>query len=89
MRKAVAEEFLERAKEEQEHADKIAERITQLDGEPDFNPATLASRSHSEYVEGKNLADMSAKTSSLNALPSSLTTRSFATSVTTTRPAVR
>jgi bacterioferritin len=55
---AVAEEFLEHAKEEQDHADKIAERITQLDGEPDFNPATLASRSHSEYVEGKSLADM-------------------------------
>ena len=55
---AVAEEFLEHAKEEQDHADKIAERITQLDGEPDFNPATLAGRSHSEYVEGKSLADM-------------------------------
>ena len=55
---AVAEEFLEHAKEEQEHADKIAERITQLDGEPDFNPSTLASRSHSEYVEGNSLADM-------------------------------
>jgi bacterioferritin len=55
---AVAAEFLEHAKEEQEHADKIAERITQLDGEPDFNPATLASRSHSEYVEGTGLADM-------------------------------
>ena len=55
---AVAEEFLEHAAEEQEHADKIAERITQLDGDPDFNPATLASRSHSEYVEGTTLADM-------------------------------
>lgn len=55
---AVAEEFLEHAKEEQEHADQIAERITQLDGDPDFNPATLVSRSHSEYVEGKNLSDM-------------------------------
>jgi bacterioferritin len=55
---AVAEEFLEHAKEEQEHADQIAERITQLDGDPDFNPATLTSRSHSEYVEGKNLSDM-------------------------------
>jgi bacterioferritin len=55
---AVADEFLEHAKEEQEHADKIAERITQLDGEPDFNPATLVQRSHSEYVEGKNLSDM-------------------------------
>lgn len=55
---AVAEEFLEHASEEQEHADMIAERITQLDGDPDFNPATLASRSHSEYVEGTSLADM-------------------------------
>ena len=55
---AVAEEFLEHASEEQEHADMIAERITQLDGAPDFNPATLASRSHSEYVEGASLAEM-------------------------------
>ncbi len=55
---AVAEEFLEHAREEQEHADKIAERITQLDGEPDFNPATLVSRSHSQYVEGTSLVDM-------------------------------
>jgi len=35
---AVAEEFLEHAAEEQGHADQIAERITQLDGEPNFNP---------------------------------------------------
>lgn len=55
---SVADEFLEHAREEQEHADKIAERITQLGGEPDFNPETLAKRSHSEYVEGKNLSDM-------------------------------
>jgi bacterioferritin len=55
---AVAEEFLEHAQEEQQHADMIAERITQLDGEPDFNPATLTSRSHSEYKEGESLVDM-------------------------------
>ena len=55
---AVAEEFLEHAQEEQEHADKIAERITQLDGAPDLNPDTLTRRSHSEYVEGENLVDM-------------------------------
>ena len=54
----VADEFLEHAKEEQDHADKIADRITQLDGEPDFNPATLTHRSHSEYVEGKSLSEM-------------------------------
>ena len=33
---AVADEFLEHAKEEQGHADMIAERITQLGGEPDL-----------------------------------------------------
>jgi bacterioferritin len=56
--KAVADEFLQHANEEQGHADRIAERITQLDGEPDFSPEGLASRSHSEYKEGKTLADM-------------------------------
>jgi bacterioferritin len=55
---AVAEEFLEHAAEEQEHADQIAERITQLDGEPNFNPEGLLTRSHSEYVEGETLVDM-------------------------------
>jgi bacterioferritin len=55
---AVAEEFLEHAAEEQEHADLIAERITQLDGEPNFNPEGLLTRSHSEYVEGESLLDM-------------------------------
>ena len=55
---AVAEEFLEHAAEEQEHADMIAERITQLDGEPNFNPDGLLTRSHSEYVEGESLVDM-------------------------------
>lgn len=55
---AVAEEFLEHAAEEQEHADMIAGRITQLDGEPNFNPEGLLTRSHSEYVEGESLVDM-------------------------------
>lgn len=49
---AVAEEFLEHAQEEQEHADRIAKRIVELGGEPDFSPEGLAARSHSEYVEG-------------------------------------
>jgi bacterioferritin len=55
---AVAAEFLEHANEEQGHADQIAERITQLGGAPDLNPQTLATRSHSEYVEGTTLIDM-------------------------------
>ena len=55
---AVAAEFLEHANEEQGHADLIATRITQLGGSPDFNPAGLVSRAHSEYVEGRDLLDM-------------------------------
>ena len=55
---AVAAEFLEHANEEQGHADQISERITQLGGAPDLNPQGLATRSHSEYVEGTTLIDM-------------------------------
>jgi bacterioferritin len=55
---AVAEEFLEHSKEEEEHADLIAARIVQLDGAPNFNPQGLLTRSHSEYVEGETLVDM-------------------------------
>lgn len=49
---AVAQEFLEHAKEEQEHADVAAGRITQLGGEG------LATRSHSQCIEGASLPDM-------------------------------
>src|SRR5215472_13075217 len=55
---AVAQEFLEHAKEEQEHADSIAERIIQLNGKPNLNPEGLLTRSHSEYVEGETLTGL-------------------------------
>jgi bacterioferritin len=55
---SVAAEFQEHASEEQQHADQIAERITQLGGAPDFSPDGLASRSHAEYVEGDTLEEM-------------------------------
>ena len=55
---AVAAEFLEHANEEQGHADQIAERIMQLDGEPNFSPEGMLTRSHSEYVEGATLLEM-------------------------------
>ena len=55
---AVAAEFLAHAGEEQGHADSIAERITQLGGAPNLNPEGLATRSHSQYVEGTDLVDM-------------------------------
>ena len=54
----VAAEFAQHAMEEQGHADTLAERIVQLGGEPNFSPEGLASRSHSEYVEGSSLLDM-------------------------------
>src|SRR3954464_13251002 len=55
---AVADEFMEHAREEQEHADRIAERIRQLGGAPDFNPDGLLTRSHAQYAEGNSLLDM-------------------------------
>jgi bacterioferritin len=54
----VADEFLQHANEEQGHADMVAARIVQLQGEPDFNPATLVRRSHAEYAPGADLVDM-------------------------------
>jgi bacterioferritin len=54
----VAQEFLVHANEEQQHADQIAARIVQLNGEPNFSPEGLLTRSHAEYVEGEDLVDM-------------------------------
>lgn len=55
---AVAAEFLEHAGEEQDHADRIAERIVQLGGAPDLSPDGMLAKSHAEYVEGDSLLDM-------------------------------
>ncbi len=56
--KVAAEEFLEHAGQELEHADAIADRIVQLGGEPNFNPSGLVDRSHSEYRLGANVQEM-------------------------------
>lgn len=55
---AIADEFLVHANEESGHADKIAERIVQLGGEPDFAPNSLLERSHAEYDESTDLQAM-------------------------------
>jgi bacterioferritin len=55
---SVKAEFLEHAQQELEHANRIAERIVQLGGEPDLDPATLTARSHAEYKPGHDLRDM-------------------------------
>ena len=54
----VKAEFLEHAQQEQDHADQIAERIVQLNGSPNFNPATLTARSHAEYDESEDVQAM-------------------------------
>jgi bacterioferritin len=51
-------EFLEHAQQEQDHADRIAERIVQLNGSPNFNPATLTQRSHAEYDDSEDVQAM-------------------------------
>lgn len=55
---SVKAEFLQHAKEEMAHADRIAKRITELGGEPDFSPDSLSSRSHAEYIPGDSLVSM-------------------------------
>ena len=51
-------EFLQHALEEQDHADLLAARIVQLNGQPDFNPATLLDRSHAEYDDSDTIQSM-------------------------------
>jgi len=55
---SVKPEFLAHAKEEMAHADRIAKRITELGGEPDFSPDGLSDRSHAEYMPGDTLVSM-------------------------------
>jgi len=54
----VKNEFAQHAKEEQEHAMWVAERINQLGGRPNFDPEGLATRSASQYGEGSDLTGM-------------------------------
>jgi bacterioferritin len=55
---AVAQEFLEHAQEEEQHADMVADRIAELGGDPNYNPDGLMTRAHSEYKECDSLEDM-------------------------------
>ena len=54
----IVEEFMVHANEELAHADRIAKRIVQLGGEPDFSPSRLLARSHADYDEAKDLQSM-------------------------------
>jgi len=55
---SVKEEFTQHAIEEEQHLLWLAERINQLGGKPDMNPAGVSERAASQYVEGENLVDM-------------------------------
>src|SRR5438309_4600553 len=54
----VAAEFLQHANEEAMHADRLATRITQLRGAPNFDPEGITSRSHAQYDASPELLDM-------------------------------
>ena len=49
-RAQVAAEFREHASEEMNHGLRAAERVSHLGGRPDFDPTTLMTRAHTEYV---------------------------------------
>ena len=54
----IAEEFLVHANEEAGHADRLARRIVQLGGNPDFSPDSLSRRSHAGYDDSADLKSM-------------------------------
>jgi bacterioferritin len=54
----IAEEFLVHATEEAAHADRLAQRIVQLGGKPDFSPDSLTERSHADYDDSTDLKAM-------------------------------
>lgn len=54
----IAEEFLVHANEELGHADRLAERIVQLGGAPQFNPDRLLGSSHAAYDDSTDLQAM-------------------------------
>jgi bacterioferritin len=54
----MAEEFLGYANEESAHADRLARRIVELGGEPDFSPDSLTQRSCVAYDDSSGLEAM-------------------------------
>ncbi len=55
---SIADEFAVHAVEEMGHADRLARRIVQLGGAPDFAPDSLLQRSHAAYDDSLSLKDM-------------------------------
>jgi bacterioferritin len=57
-RESVSQEFAQHAREEQDHVQRVAERINQLGGAPDFNPDTLTARSAAQYQTSEDLVEL-------------------------------
>lgn len=53
-----ANEFIEHAKQESEHAEKLAGRIAQLGGSPRLDPREILDLAHIEYVDSTDLKTM-------------------------------
>lgn len=54
----VVAEFAEHAVDEERHMMMLAERISQLGGDPDFNPETIKLRTATEYGSGTDLMQL-------------------------------
>jgi bacterioferritin len=54
----VSAEFSSHAEDELRHAVRVAERVSQLGGEPDFDPKTLTSRVQTAYETPEDGADL-------------------------------
>lgn len=55
---AIAAELMVHAEEETGHADRLAQRIVQLGGQPDYSPHGLEERSHAKYDDSTDLKEM-------------------------------
>jgi bacterioferritin len=56
--KTVARSFFEHARAQDTQADRLAERIVDLGGEPNFDPNSLAARSHGVFLRPASLIEM-------------------------------
>lgn len=56
--KNAADEFLEHAQQEMDHANRLADRLAQLGCTPTFSPEVIASKSHAKYVECETIDAM-------------------------------
>jgi bacterioferritin len=57
-REQVASMFSDHAAEELGHFQRVSDRINQLGGSPDMNPATLKERAHTDYSAPENDTDL-------------------------------